>query len=185
MYKRQQYQPFRCSVTLTSCLLLYLSADLDELPEKHPGLAELLLPFPGREENADSHYSYIKRLAEECTAIKSAASQSMYPCVNAVIKSIEEFKEKDISLKTLAARLHVSPSYLGTVFKQQTGYYFNDYLTEARIRYAAKLIETTDMKMKDIVEKVGFSSQTYFNRMFKRFFNVSPVTYRRDKKINS
>lgn len=93
----------------------------------------------------------------------------MYPCVNAVIKAIEEFKDKDISLKTLAARLNVSPSYLGTVFKQQTGYYFNDYLTEARIRYAAKLIETTDMKMKDIVDEVGFSSQTYFNRMFKRF----------------
>jgi len=109
----------------------------------------------------------------------------MYPCVNAVIKAIEEFKDKDISLKTLAARLNVSPSYLGTVFKQQTGYYFNDYLTEARIRYAAKLIETTDMKMKDIVDEVGFSSQTYFNRMFKRFFNVSPVAYRRDKKLNS
>lgn len=180
-----QYQPFCCSVTLTSCLLLYLSADLDELPEKYPGLAGLLLPFPGREENADSHCSYIKRLAEECTAIKSAANQSMYPCVNAVIKTIEDFKEKDISLKTLAARLNVSPSYLGTVFKQQTGYYFNDYLTEARIRYAAKLIETTDMKMKDIVEKVGFSSQTYFNRMFKRFFDVSPVTYRRDKKVKN
>lgn len=181
----EQHQPFCCSVTLTSCLLSDLSADLDELPEKYPTLARTLLSFPGREENEDSHCAFIERLIQECAAIKTAASQSMYPCVNAVIKAIEEFKDKDISLKTLAARLNVSPSYLGTVFKQQTGYYFNDYLTEARIRYAAKLIETTDMKMKDIVDEVGFSSQTYFNRMFKRFFNVSPVAYRRDKKLNS
>ena len=181
----EQHQPFCSSVTLTSCLLSDLSADLDELPEKYPALARALLSFPGREENEDSHCVFIERLIQECVAIKTAASQSMYPCVNAVIKAIEEFKDKDISLKTLAARLNVSPSYLGTVFKQQTGYYFNDYLTEARIRYAAKLIETTDMKMKDIVDEVGFSSQTYFNRMFKRFFNVSPVAYRRDKKLNS
>ena len=111
--------------------------------------------------------------------------QSMYPMVDAVIKNIHEFSDKDISLKTLASKLNVTPSYLGTVFHQQTGYYFNDYLTDARLKYAAHLLEHTDMKIKDIVDKIGFSSQTYFNRSFKRYFDTSPISYRREKKIGS
>ena len=109
----------------------------------------------------------------------------MYPMVDAVIKTIHEFSDKDISLKTLAFKLNVTPSYLGTVFHQQTGYYFNDYLTDARLKYAAHLLEHTDMKIKDIVDKIGFSSQTYFNRSFKRYFDTSPISYRRDKKIGN
>ncbi len=48
---------------------------------------------------------------------------------------IHDFSNKDISLKTLAAQLDMHPSYLGSIFHQQTGYYFNDYLNEERLKY--------------------------------------------------
>ena len=54
------------------------------------------------------------------------------------------------------------PSYLGNIFHQQTGYYFNDYLNEERLKYAAELMKETGLKMKEIVDQSGFSSQTYF-----------------------
>ena len=111
------------------------------------------------------------------------AQTASYPCVDACIAAVHEFSDKDISLKTLAAKLNMHPSYLGNVFHQQTGFYFNDYLNEERLKYAATLIETTDMKMKDIVDKVGFSSQTYFNRQFRRRFGTAPNTYRREIKM--
>lgn len=125
------------------------------------------------------------RFLRDSDPLLSKMQQSMSPMVDAVIKTIHEFSDKDISLKTLAARLNVTPSYLGTVFHQQTGYYFNDYLTDARLKYAANLLENSDMKIKDIVDKIGFSSQTYFNRSFKRYFDTSPINYRRDKKIGA
>lgn len=103
--------------------------------------------------------------------------------IDVVIHAIQSFSDKNLSLKTIAARLNVSPSYLGAMFRQQTGMYFNDYLAKARIDYAMKLLSTTDLKVKDIVEKCCFASQTYFNRSFKRFYGTSPANYRRNLKM--
>lgn len=119
----------------------------------------------------------------EVRARKQKIQTAAYPCVDAVINAVHEFSDKDISLKTLAARLNMHPSYLGSIFHQQTGYYFNDYLNEERLKYAAGLMENTDMKLKDIVDKAGFSSQTYFNRQFKRRYGTAPNAYRREMKL--
>ena len=68
---------------------------------------------------------------------------------------------------------------------QQTGYYFNDYLNEERLKQAVALIETTDLKLKDIVGRVGFSSQTYFNRQFKSRYGMTPNVYRRELRMKT
>lgn len=128
---------------------------------------------------------YLKSFVETCydaIAFHQEFQSSTYPYVDMVIKAVHDFSNKDISLKTLAAQLDMHPSYLGNIFHQQTGYYFNDYLNEERLKYAAELMNTTSLKMKDIVDKVGFSSQTYFNRLFKRKFGMSPLSYRRELK---
>lgn len=138
-----------------------------------------LLPLP----DPETYEEFTLNVLQHTSHLLIRVQQSVYPMVDAVIRRVNEFTDKDISLKTLAARLNVSPSYLGTVFHQQTGYYFNDYLTDARLKYAAELLETTDLKIKDIVDKIGFSSQTYFNRAFKRYFDTSPVSYRRNRKM--
>lgn len=129
---------------------------------------------------------YLHLFVHTCYHIleKKQENRSMsYPCVDAVIQAVHEFSDKEISLKTLAARLNMHPSYLGNIFRQHTGFYFNDYLNEERLKYAAELIENSDMKLKDIVDKAGFSSQTYFNRQFKRKYGAAPNAYRREMKL--
>ncbi|BCJ93261.1 hypothetical protein acsn021_08300 [Anaerocolumna cellulosilytica] len=179
--------PAPFSATLSKAILSVLLAHLNLEPEdmilQHPDLLQLLKDFPSPGSTVTDYKGYMAEFYKYLHSLDDMIKQSMYPCVDAVIKALEKFQDKDISLKTLAHKLNVTPSYLGTIFKQQTGYYFNDYLTEARLLHAAHLIEHTDMKMKDIVERVGFSSQTYFNRSFKRFYNVSPVAFRRQKKV--
>lgn len=103
--------------------------------------------------------------------------------VKMIIEAVHDFSNKDISLKTLAAQLDMHPSYLGFIFHQQTGFYFNDYLNEERLKYAASLMEDSNVKLKDIADMAGFSSQTYFNRQFKKHFDSSPNAYRRELKI--
>jgi len=169
------------TIEIISCLLQKVDIELDEIAITFPQIVELLNQFPKDTAQNNDYKQYTLNFSKHCCSLQEIVQQSMYPCVDAVIKAVYEFSDKDISLKTQAQKLNVSPSYLGTIFKQQTGYYFNDYLAEARLKYAAKLIQTTDMKMKDIVDKVGFSSQTYFNRTFKRYYNISPVAYRRLK----
>jgi two-component system response regulator YesN len=132
--------------------------------------------------------AYLKSFVETCYEILARRQEfqtNTYPYVDTVIQAVHDFSNKEISLKTLASSLDMNPSYLGNIFHQQTGYYFNDYLNEERLKYAAELMETTPLKLKDIVDKAGFSSQTYFNRLFKRRFGMSPLSYRREMKLKN
>lgn len=152
---------------------------------RQPVLLELLREIPGSGKYFHEISAYLKRFITTCYQIVNelqSAQSSQYPCVDTVIDAIHEFSNKDISLKTLAAQLNMHPSYLGNIFHQQTGYYFNDYLNEERLKYAAGLMIDTPLKMKEIVDKSGFSSQAYFNRIFKRKYGTSPLAYRREMK---
>lgn len=102
----------------------------------------------------------------------------LHPYVRKTIEYILSESNNDISLKTIAAEFNVSPAYLGQLFKSQTGKFFNDFLTSVRLEYSKKLIVETDMKVSDIAIQAGFSSQTYFNRLFKRVHGTSPREYR-------
>ncbi len=169
-----------------SLALQILSFRIHELNEHQPDciqLTEELAALPDADANALTWQQYTIQFLEHTAMLLTRIQHPVYPMVDAVIRRVQEFSDKDISLKTLASKLNVSPSYLGTAFRQQTGCYFNDYLTDARLKYAATLLENTDLKIKDIVDRIGFSSQTYFNRAFKRSFGVSPVNYRRERKM--
>lgn len=180
----QSHSPSLCTSHLLSKRIGELCKKEYEISDKYPELVGILFNLPLQTASMEEQLSYTLQFLQSSNYILKKIKQSMYPCVDAVIKIVHGFSDKDISLKTLAAKLNINPSYLGTIFHQQTGYYFNDYLTEARLKYAANLLEDTDMKIKDIVEKIGFSSQTYFNRSFKRHYDTSPVNYRRDKKVD-
>lgn len=179
-----KYDAYLVTVHLLSARINLLCKREYELNTKFPELTEMLAacPQPGSVRQVFLAYTLEFLTASDHLLIR--LQQSTYPVVDAVIKAVHEFSDQNISLKTLAASLHVSPAYLGTIFRQQTGSYFNDYLTEARLKYAAELLEHTDLKIKDIVEKTGFASQTYFNRSFKRYYDISPASYRRDNKVN-
>lgn len=181
--------------------LLYISLP----PSKHNACLFALLSWGTAQTSTDSHpplsvTELLKKIGDELNGngdIRSLIETfihtgyevlrqrqqlqtATYPCVDAVINAVHEFSDKEISLKTLAAKLNMHPSYLGNIFHQQTGFYFNDYLNEERLKYSAGLLENTDIKLKSIVDKAGFSSQTYFNRLFKRRYGATPNTYRRE-----
>lgn len=126
-------------------------------------------------------FASIRKMLDDMDAQQNMSHQY----IKMITDAVHDFSNKDISLKTLAAQLNMHPSYLGSIFRQQTGFYFNDYLNEERLKYAAKLMEDNRVRLKDIADMVGFSSQTYFNRQFKKRFNSSPNAYRRELKLKN
>lgn len=179
----QTQEPLACTKALICKALSEVCKNISELPSKYPALAEQLTLFPREPRSEDTLLKYSLSILDFMNVLMQQTGQTTYPVVDSAIKMINNFSDKDISLKTLAQRLNVTASYLGTLFHQQTGYYFNDYLSESRLKYAAMLLAESDLKIKDIVDKIGFSSQTYFNRAFKRYYNISPVNYRRNKTM--
>lgn len=83
------------------------------------------------------------------------------------------------TLKELAQNTPYSYSRLATLFKDYTGVTLIDYLTDKKMTYAKRLLRTTSLTTLQISEKIGYSSLSAFNHLFKSSFDMTPSEYRR------
>lgn len=83
-----------------------------------------------------------------------------------------------LKLETLAKIFDYNSAYLGKIFKNHTGEYFNTYLDKVRMENAKKLL-TEGMKVYQVAEKVGYSNVDYFHNKFKKYVGMSPSKFRR------
>ena len=95
-----------------------------------------------------------------------------------VKKYIEEHYMNEIKLADLALVAHVTPSYLSTKFKKETGISFTEYLVRHRIRKAKKLIKSGNSSFKEVADAVGYHDYVQFSKMFKKYAGVAPSIYR-------
>ena len=83
-----------------------------------------------------------------------------------------------ISLNTVAAEIALSPNHFSTIFSQETGETFIEYLTRTRIEKAKSLLVTTSMRSADVALAVGYNESHYFSYLFKKNVGMSPREYR-------
>ncbi|MBW5448219.1 response regulator [Cohnella sp. CFH 77786] len=91
---------------------------------------------------------------------------------------IQENYHKDLNMATVSNHVSLNYTYFSESFKQYTGESFVNYLKKIRIENAKRLLETTDQKVYEIGEKVGFENTKNFNRVFKEMEGVTPLEYR-------
>lgn len=87
--------------------------------------------------------------------------------------------DSQFSLKILAEELGFSPTYLSTLVKKELGLPFQDYLVRERVKKAKLLLLTTDLKVYEIAEAVGFEDMNYFTQRFKQIAGVTPRQYKK------
>ncbi|MEH7333913.1 response regulator [Neobacillus drentensis] len=83
-----------------------------------------------------------------------------------------------ITLNEVASSVQVSPSYLSKQFKNELGASFIQYLTKVRIEKSLLLMNDPYLKVYEISERVGYSTQHYFCNAFKKVVGISPSSYR-------
>lgn len=98
--------------------------------------------------------------------------------VENIKRYIDEHLNQELSLKTLADVVELSPAYLSTYFKQETGTGLKQYIQSTRLRMAASLLKTTNMKIYLIAEKCGFVNVRYFSQFFTQYYGTTPQKYR-------
>lgn len=124
--------------------------------------------------------SYTKMLLS-LTPIKSYATREE-ALVEKVKRFIELNFEYKLSAESLANFFHYNPKYLGRIFKRQTGVSFGEYQTKKRLESARELLEQTTESIADISFRLGFQNVTYFNRLFKKAYSLTPTEYRQNKR---
>ncbi|KKI90172.1 hypothetical protein WQ54_23250 [Bacillus sp. SA1-12] len=88
-----------------------------------------------------------------------------------------------LRLEHVANNLHISTRHLSRLFSEELGESFSNYIRRKRIEEAAKLLETTNIPIKEIADLTGCGSVHSFTRMFTSMMNVSPAKYRNTYEI--
>lgn len=99
---------------------------------------------------------------------------------NTIIKAkkyINEHYSEQIKLSDLANRMEVSESHMSRLFKSKINMSFTQYLMSVRIEKAKELMKTTNLKVYEISEKVGYVNAEHFSRLFKQVTGKSPREY--------
>ncbi len=81
------------------------------------------------------------------------------------------------TIKEMSAEINISASHLRQLFKRETGMPFGEYVREQRLKRARELLETTYMRVQEVGTEVGFYDQSYFNRLFKKKYGLTPGKY--------
>lgn len=85
---------------------------------------------------------------------------------------------KKCTLAEIAESVHMSPFYFHTVFRRLKGETPQVCLNRLRIEKAVELLLTSDQEIRSIAEECGFSSQSYFTEVFRKYMNMTPRVYR-------
>lgn len=90
----------------------------------------------------------------------------------------KHYGDYSLSIKDISNHVHLSSSYLCTVFKTETGETLNQYITDYRIEKAKQLLSDPRSKVTEISNRVGYSDLNYFGKLFKKVVGVTPSEYR-------
>ncbi len=85
---------------------------------------------------------------------------------------------ENLKLETLSELFNYNTAYLGQMFKNATGEYFNTYVDKVRIE-KSKAFLAQGMKVYEVAEKIGYMNPDYFNAKFRKYEGVSPTSYRK------
>ena len=74
----------------------------------------------------------------------------------------------------------MSNSHFCTIFSQEVGVTFTEYLTNLRMNKAKELLRTTQMRSSDVAYAVGYNDPHYFSYLFKKHTGMTPRDYRKE-----
>lgn len=89
-------------------------------------------------------------------------------------------KNEEMNRENIANAVFLNPDYLSRLFKQQTGMTLSEYVLQQRLSLAKSLLTTTSLPIGDISLNLGYSSFSYFTRVFKNATGRTPVEYRKE-----
>lgn len=92
---------------------------------------------------------------------------------------IQENIHCNIKLRDVSSHIHLSPNYLGKLFYNETGMYLTNYIMAEKLSVACRLLRESDVSVAEVSQRVGFTDQQYFSKLFKKKMGMAPKEYMR------
>lgn len=99
-----------------------------------------------------------------------------------IVKYVDENRQNHVSLSELADEMFTATSTLSRLFQKQTGMKFAEFVNRVRIYFAAEDLMATSKAVTKIAVDNGFSNASVMNRVFRQYYQCTPVEYREKKK---
>ncbi|MBM7866969.1 response regulator [Heliobacterium gestii] len=134
------------------------------------------------------------RTKEDCRAWTERTLESLFDSmvdnrssanrrlINRACEYITANCQRNLSLEEVARSAHLSPYYFSRIFKTEKGCNFVDFLTNARMERAKKLLTDTDNNLIQIAGQVGYQDSSYFCRVFRKETGMTPNRYRKEMR---
>jgi AraC-like DNA-binding protein len=141
---------------------LYHSRDV----QRHFGIKGLVLAYLGAVSGIIQH------------ARESPASEKLK--ISQARRYVQEYLgSPELNVQYLAALLHCSADYLSHLFHQETGQRLVVYINRERVKVAKDMLRNTSLSVSEVGYALGYESQAYFSRVFKKVTGHAPVDFRR------
>ena len=122
-------------------------------------------------------YDFAERMAR--SRIPLDMTKDIYDSIQYISTHLNE----RISVESVAESIGKSRSYLSRKFKSELGFQISDYIMRRKLEEAKVLLSYTDKSLSEISEYLCFSSQPYFQNVFKKKYGVTPGEYRKKVEL--
>lgn len=99
------------------------------------------------------------------------------PIVLTIDFILDHLHEK-ISVQNLARNIELNPNYLSTLFKRETGSTISSFIADKKIEVAKNLLRHSKISFEEISDKLSFSSQSHFTKVFRAHTGITPLVFR-------
>jgi len=173
--RSNSFQSYIYTRFICANLLQILFQDIPDSGLKLAGMVEDIYSCTSFDDLEKILWSAVEELEAQLTPEKDSPKHT----VALVEQYIREHYQDVLSLDILAEKVYLTPHYLSSIFIQEKGIGINKYIKNARMEKARELLLSTNMKISDVCEQVGYSNLSYFCRSFRNEYGVTPDQYRR------
>ena len=153
-----------------------LGRRVDEVDEKCGNINSLLKNHV----TVDEIRNYLALYLKELILLRDHNTEKRYGKIlrEAVAYIDENYDSEEISLNRVAQRVGMSPNHFSSIFSQEMGTTFIEYLIGKRMEKAKELLRTTQMRSSEVAYRVGYRDPHYFSSTFKKMQGMTPREYR-------
>jgi len=142
--------------------------------------SEIMLPkFESYETLVELSHDFHQLFDHITSKLKEKRSGKQEEIIRKINEIIEDrYGDPVLSLNFIADELNMSTYHISRVYRQLNQHTIVDAINQVRMKHAKQMLSQTEMSVADIATKTGYTSSSYFHRMFKKIYGVTPSEYR-------